>query len=277
MAIMNTDKDLAELYRRGRRTSNKITGRPENEKVECTAAKEQDTLERYKIGGPDERSDEYLYQELALIPFFAGMKSSIVATYRERINHWFWDYRKVAKYSEEEVKDMMADSKMFHNKKKIEAAIENAREFQRIRDLDEYGSFIKYIFHFNPQDSLDNLRDLMKDMHEHFIFFGPTVTKHYLMVIDIGLPIIKPDLNIMRTFYRIGLVDKDGDDEGSWAVAIMMAEAADVPVLWVDYLVSLGMESGREVCGHKTFCERPENPCEIRDLCDEWTRRHCER
>ena len=57
--------------------------------------KELHTLERYRIGGPDERTDESLYQELALIPFFAGMKSSIVEMFSERISLVFKKLRVV--------------------------------------------------------------------------------------------------------------------------------------------------------------------------------------
>jgi 3-methyladenine DNA glycosylase Tag len=276
MAVMKTDKDLAEIYRRGRRTSNRIAGRPEDEMLESKSPPEQHTLDKYRIGGPNEKTDEYLYQQLALIPFYAGVKAGTVVIYRDRIKYWFRDYRKVAGYSEKEVKEMMADPKMFCHEKKIRAATDNAREFQRIVKI--FGSFIQYIFSFNPHDSLDNLRALMKDMRKHFAFYGPTVTKHYLLDIHIGLPLIKPDLNIMRTFYRIGLVDRPDDDKGTWAAAITMAGAANVPVPWVDFLVKLGMKDfyspGSEVCGLEPDCNRDVKPCDIKELCEYWKKKN---
>jgi len=96
----------------------------------------------------------------------------------------------------------------------------------------------------------------------------------YLKDVDIGLPLIKPDLVMKRTFFRIGLVDKDKDEEGTMAAAREMARAARIPVSWVDSFVNLGLKDffypGSEVCGTKPDCELDENICEIKDCCQQW-------
>jgi DNA-3-methyladenine glycosylase I len=272
------DEQLAEIYRRGRRTANLIDGRDEDSGLVYKPSAKPRDLQRYK----DKRPDAVMFRNLALYPFFGGMKSSTVEKHRVYINKWFWDYREVAKYSEKEFDDMMADPQMIHNKNKIQAAIDNARKFESV--LNDHGSFIEYIFSFKPHDSMDNLKALVRDFKVRFDQYGTIITEQYLKDVDIGLPLIKADLNIVRTFCRIGLIEGDCSkrpfkptnkmEEDSKEVASKIAKAASVPVSWVDALVGLGMETGREVCGNKTFCERPENPCKIRELCNYWFEHH---
>lgn len=267
-----TQSDLAEIYKRGLRTAYAIMGRPVEDAMTQKPSERQNTLEYYKT----RKSDADFYAELAIIPFFAGMKAKIVEMYRDRIFYWFNDYRKVADYGDEEYRSIVSDPEMFRNKRKIRAAIENARKFKSI--VDEYGSFLEYIFNFQPHESYENLYSLLDDAHHRFTAFGPTVTKHYFMSMDIGLPLIKPDLNMMRTFFRIGLVDEDGNEDATCCAAIRVAEAAGVSVTSVDTFVELGLKDfyypRSEVCGLEPDCNREKNPCEIRELCGEWRQRN---
>lgn len=281
MSLMDfTEEKLAEIYRRGRRTANLIDGRDVEAGLAYKPSGKPLSLERFK----DKRPDESMYRELALYPFFGGMKSSIVEKYRDRIQEWFWDYREVAKYSDKKLDEIAADPNMIGNKKKIAAARDNAREF--IIVLKEHGSFIEYIFWFKPHESIENLNKLVRDFQGRFAQYGTIITEQYLKDVDIGLPLIKADLNIVRTFCRIGLVEGDCSkkpfiptskmEEDSKEVARKMAEAAGVPVPRVDLLVGLGMEYGKQVCGTVPKCDRLENPCEVRELCRCWRVQHPE-
>lgn len=97
-------------------------------------------------------------------------------------------------------------------------------------------------------------------------------------------PLIKADMNIVRTFCRIGLIEGDCSkkpfkptkkmEDDSKRIARKMGAAAGVPVSRVDLLVALGMESGKEVCGTDPKCDRSEPPCEIEKSCRCWRVQH---
>ena len=266
-----TDEELVEIYRRGRRTANRISGNPIDEGLTYKPSGRLHDLDRHKRKMPDKR----MFMDLALYPFFGGMKAVIVEKYRYRIYSWFCDYQEVAEFTEIEVEQMMADSRMFHNERKIRAAMENAKEFKRV--VEEHGSFIEYIFSFKPNENIENLDALIHDFKRRFAQYSSTNTEMYLKDVNIGLPLIKPDLIMMRTFFRIGLVDKPKDDKGTMEAARQMARAARVPVSWVDGFISLGLKDfyykKSEVCGTKPDCDRPKNPCEIREFCKVWVER----
>ena len=273
-----TEEELAEIYRRGRRTADLIDGRDIDSGLTYSPSGKSRDLERYK----DKRPDEWMYRKLALYPFFGGMKASIVEKHRDRIYKWFWDYSEVAEYSDKKLDEIKADPEMIRNKKKIEAARDNAREFLNV--LGEYGSFIEYIYSFEPHDSIGNLDRLIRDFQRRFDQYGTIITEQYLKDVEIGLPLIKADLNIVRTFCRIGLVEGNCSkkpflptstmEKDTMDVARTMAKAARVPVSWVDSLVALGMVHGKEVCGNTPKCDRPENSCEVRELCRCWRMQH---
>ena len=57
----------------------------------------------------------------------------------------------------------------------------------------------------------------------HLSYFGETTAMHVLMEVGMGLPTIKPDIHMMEIFFRIGLVDRNGDIEGTCDAAGSMA------------------------------------------------------
>jgi hypothetical protein len=160
--------------------------------------------------------------------------------------------------------------------------MDNAKKFTCV--VSHYGSFIEYIYSFDPHDSIANLNTLVRDFQGRFAQYGTIITEQYLKDVDIGLPLIKADLNIVRTFCRIGLIEGDCSKKpfkptgkmqnDSKEVARKMAKDAGVPTSWVDSLVALGMEHGKEVCGTKPNCDRPENTCEVKEYCRCWRVQH---
>ena len=270
-------EELTKIYRRGRATVNSIRGKPEGWHLIDEYGGKPHDVENYI----HERTDDELFRELVIIPFFAGMKAKVVEGYRSRIMEWLGDYRKVSHYSEKEFKEMKADKSMFKHMGKIQAAIDNSREFQKV--IGCHGSFIKYIFSFEPYENWANLERLIDDFRGRFIYYSFITTLHYLMSIGIQLPLLKPDLHITRTFWRIGLVGNEKarnerDAREVLRVGVVMAEAACVPVDWVDGIVDFGLKDfwypGSEVCGEVPDCNREKNRCEIRELCNYW-RENC--
>jgi DNA-3-methyladenine glycosylase I len=99
-----------------------------------------------------------------------------------------FDPQKVAQYDQAKFEQLMADAGIIRNRRKIEAAAQNARAFLDLQD--EYGSFDTYIWQFVGGKPLVNtwmeMREIpakseqseamSKDLKKHgFNFVGPTI------------------------------------------------------------------------------------------------------
>lgn len=111
--------------------------------------------------------------------------------YREAFDNF--DPNKVARYDEEKVKELLANKGIIRNRKKIEAAISNAKAFLKVQE--EFGSFDKYIWQFVGGKPIINcwkeIKDvpaqtkesqaMSKDLKKRgFKFVGPTICYAYM-------------------------------------------------------------------------------------------------
>jgi DNA-3-methyladenine glycosylase I len=134
--------------------------------------------------------DQKIFEFLVLESAQAGLSWLIVLRKRENYRRLFagFDPKKVARFTEEDVKRLLQDAGIIRNCMKIEAAINNAKRFLEIQK--EFGSFAKYIWSFvnhkpivNKWKTLKQLpaiskeaEALAKDLKERgFKFLGPTV------------------------------------------------------------------------------------------------------
>ena len=98
--------------------------------------------------GVPKYNDGELFELLILEGFQAGLSWITVLkkrdAFREAIDQF--DYRKIAKYNETKMKELLMNEKIIRSKGKIEAAINNAKIFMEIQK--EFGSFSNYIWGF---------------------------------------------------------------------------------------------------------------------------------
>ena len=140
-------------------------------------------------------SDEKQFEFLVLESAQAGLSWLTVLRKRENYRRLYdgFDPEKVARYREEKIQELMSDSGIIRNRKKIEASINNAVRFLEIRD--EFGSFSDYLWGFtggvpvtNAWEELSEIpastelsvavsRDLKK---KGFRFMGPTIVYAHL-------------------------------------------------------------------------------------------------
>ena len=140
-------------------------------------------------------SDEKQFEFLVLESAQAGLSWLTVLRKRENYRRLYdgFDPEKVAGYGEKKIQELMSDSGIIRNRKKIEASINNARRFLEIRD--EFGSFSDYLWGFtggipvtNSWEKLSEIpamtelsvtvsRDLKK---RGFRFMGPTIVYSHL-------------------------------------------------------------------------------------------------
>ena len=93
-------------------------------------------------------SDRKHFEVLVLSGAQAGLSWSLVLKKREGYRRAFdkFDPEKVARYSERKIQDLASDPEIIRNRKKIEAAVRNARAFLKIQE--EFGSFNSYCWRF---------------------------------------------------------------------------------------------------------------------------------
>ena len=140
-------------------------------------------------------SDEKQFEFLVLESAQAGLSWLTVLRKRENYRRLYdgFDPEKVARYGEKKIRELMSDSGIIRNRKKIEASINNAARFLEIRD--EFGSFSDYLWGFtggapvtNSWEKLSEIpastelsvtvsRDLKK---RGFRFMGPTIVYSHL-------------------------------------------------------------------------------------------------
>lgn len=98
--------------------------------------------------GVPEYRDEMLFELLILESFQAGLSWECVLNKRIHFRDAFdgFDLEAVCGYGEEKVAELLQNKNLIRNRRKVNAAINNARIFREIRE--EYGAFSKYIWGF---------------------------------------------------------------------------------------------------------------------------------
>lgn len=92
--------------------------------------------------------DQILFEMFFLECFQAGLSWITILKKRENFRAAFdgFDREKIAAYGEEKIEELMQNAGIIRNRRKIVAAIENARIFGEIAR--EYGSFSNYLWGF---------------------------------------------------------------------------------------------------------------------------------
>ncbi len=141
--------------------------------------------------------DNYLFEMLLLESFHCGLSWFLILNKRENFRKAFsnFDYNTIANYDDKKVNELMNDSGIVRNSKKITANIENAKAFIKVQQ--EFGSFNNYIWSFTDNEIIYNnsgmfiakneLSDkVSKDMKKRgFKFMGSVTTYSYLEAIGI--------------------------------------------------------------------------------------------
>jgi DNA-3-methyladenine glycosylase I len=138
--------------------------------------------------------DTLLFEILNLEGAQAGLSWLTIlkkrANYRKAFDNF--DIVKIAKYSEAKRAELLTDHGIVRNHLKINACIENAKAFRRIKD--EFGSFDSYVWKFVDNETLvgdgnrSKIRDannvLSKDMKKRgFRFIGPTTVLAFMQAV----------------------------------------------------------------------------------------------
>jgi DNA-3-methyladenine glycosylase I len=128
------------------------------EKIRCGWCEKDDLYRKYhdEEWGRPVYDDETIFEFLILESFQAGLSWYTILSKRENFRKAFdyFDYNKVAVYSDQKIEELMNNSGIIRNKLKICAAVTNARKFLEVQE--EFGSFSKYIWGFIDGRPIDN-------------------------------------------------------------------------------------------------------------------------
>lgn len=142
--------------------------------------------------------DRLLFEFLVLEGAQAGLSWLTILRKRDNYRKAFhdFDYERVAKYKEKDIKRLLADSGIVRNRLKIESAIKNAQGVLGIRE--EFGSFDKYLWAYvdgipkqNKWKSMSDIpaqteisEKMSKDLKKRgFNFVGPTICYAFMQAI----------------------------------------------------------------------------------------------
>jgi DNA-3-methyladenine glycosylase I len=108
--------------------------------------------------------DDTLFEFLILETFQAGLSWIIVLRKRENFRRAFdrFDYKKIAKYGEDKVAELLLNPGIIRNKLKVRATISNAQAFMKVQE--EFGSFSDYIWGFTEGKPITNSYKSLKEV-----------------------------------------------------------------------------------------------------------------
>lgn len=146
-------------------------------------------------------NDRKLFEFLILDSMQSGLSWKIILNKRKSFREAFenFDPKKVAEYTERDIKRLLADEGIVRNRRKVESSINNAKKFLEIKK--EFRTFDKYIWSFtNYGTKKGNFRKweeipastkeseaMSTDLKKRgFTFVGPTVCYAFMQTIGMA-------------------------------------------------------------------------------------------
>ena len=208
-------------------------------------------------------NDNYFFKQSCDLVFQSGVRGAVWQKYESEIRKEFRDYKvkTVARFTRRDVERMLSNAKMLKNRRKIEACIHNAKMI--VETSKEYNGFWKFL------DS-QQIEELVEKLKGNFKWMG--YVNAYAFLRYVGVECLKPDVNVVRVMFRLGLIDSEKRSIETYKkiqeVGKRMAEANSVRMAVIDYTVYMYGSGERPfvqyaVCGSKPKCEE----CNVRKYC----------
>jgi DNA-3-methyladenine glycosylase I len=173
-----------------------------DEKCGCAWASSDPDMKRYhdQEWGRPVHEDRLLFEFLILEGAQAGLSWKTVLKKRDEYRKAFDNFEpaKVAHYDDKKTKELMNNTGIIRNWRKIEATVNNAKGVLEIQK--EFGSFDKYVWGFvggkplkNEYESMSEIptesqesRELSKDLKRRgFGFVGPTICYSFMQAVGL--------------------------------------------------------------------------------------------
>lgn len=215
-------------------------------------------MDKFKHGRK-QVGDEEFYEITQVVVFASGFRASTMNDYHPGVRKHLPSIAVAASKTEDDIKAITASGDVIGFEKKVRACVKNARAIQKV--ISEFGSTCDYIESFAPFDNMPSILKLRDDIKKRFEWMGD-VTSFHLMT-DLGLPVLKPDIVIMRIFKRLGLVYDDSQTLKAVEIGQEIARETGYPIRYIDIaLVSYGQV--KTFGGNVGICLENKPKC---DLC----------
>jgi DNA-3-methyladenine glycosylase I len=145
------------------------------------------------------RDDSVLFERLVLEINQAGLSWLTILKKRQAFVAAFdgFDIDRVAAYKARDMKRLLANAGIIRNRLKIEAAIENAKRLQAIRD--EHGSFAAWLDKNHPLSK----ESWVKLFKQNFRFTGGEIVNEFLMSLGYLPGAHEPDCPVYAKIARV--------------------------------------------------------------------------
>ncbi|NGX82752.1 DNA-3-methyladenine glycosylase I [Aequorivita sp. KMM 9714] len=172
----------------------------DNNKIRCAWCGTDPLYIKYhdEEWGVPVKDDKILFEFLILESFQAGLSWITILQKRENFRMAFdnFDYKKIAKYDQNKIDELLQNSGIIRNKLKVNSAVSNTKAFMKIQN--EFGSFSNYIWKFIDNTPIKNIwknhKDvpattpisdaISKDLKKRgFKFMGSTVVYAYMQAV----------------------------------------------------------------------------------------------
>jgi len=143
--------------------------------------------------------DAAIFERLMLEINQAGLSWTLILRRAPALHRAYdgFDVDTVAAYTDADRARLLADAGIIRNRRKVDAAIENARRIQALRG--EYGSFKGWLDAHHPRP----LEAWTKLFKQTFVFTGPEIVKEFLVSIGYLSGAHDPDCPIYQKIARL--------------------------------------------------------------------------
>lgn len=209
-------------------------------------------------------SDDYFFKQMCDLIFQSRLRGQVWQKYEPEIRKEFSDYKtnKVAEYKPKDVERMMHNPNMLKHRKKIEACIHNAKEIVNISE--KYNGFWKFLYKHEIEDLVEKLKSRMKWM-------GNAIAYGFLRYV--GLEVVKPDSNVRRLLFRLGLIESEAPTPQTYQqiqeISRSMSKANKVRMMVVDFTLYM-FGAGEKPFVKYAICSKvPKcDECPLTEFCD---------
>ena len=125
-------------------------------------------------------NDNVYFENMSRVIFQAGLNWQVIDHKWPTIKKGFANFNidKVACFTNKDVQRLLQDEGIVRNKGKIQAIIQNAKNFKAIEK--QYGSFQKYL---DSLDKSNNYENAIKDLVNKFKWLGPPSASNFLYTV----------------------------------------------------------------------------------------------
>jgi len=219
------------------------------------------------------KDDGYFFEKMTQAVFESGLRASSWEPHRKGIEEAFcyFDVNKVAIFDDRDVDRILASNSVIRRKPKIEAVIYNAG---KIDDLSQkHDGFWKWIDSEVTREGELTFPEpeLIEKIQKTFKWLTGINAYYFLKLC--GVDVVKPDLNVRRILFRLGLTESDKNNRKTWSqiqdVGRRISKATRERIINIDYVIYLYGSGGVQFFDHPICTIKPKcGECPLTDFCN---------